>query len=225
MSGVTGVLLSYGGSGYVPPWTPTFTMTNVDNIVFSVATVPNFSALLAEVTYAGDVGFPSPSGTIGSDSYYVDPQTSPIIDYTNYDDVDWGSSTRMWEEALDIGSSRYPINGAVIFDNLVAEYPTQTIFSGYIVCKWSTSYGIPSPSTYTLNIAPYTGGVIERQAYASLVLINSGGVAGTSVNVNGDYQYYEVDGNGFIDYTQVNYIYHVATKTLYLEITTETKPS
>jgi hypothetical protein len=225
MSGVTGVLLSYGGdSPYIPPWAPDFTMTNVDTAFFAVNSVLSYSAMLGEISYQGTLS-PYPGGIIGTDNYYADPYTDPLIDFTNYYDVDWASACNLWGESWSAGSSQYPYNGSISFNNIVSEYPTQTLISGEVIFKWSTSYGIPSPSSYVLVVTPYTGGSVVRTAYSSGQLTNSGGVAGTPANISGDYYTYDFEGNLFLTYTKINYIYHKPTKTLYLQVVTETIPA
>lgn len=220
MSGVSAVLLSYGGNTIIPPGPIPieYTMTNVDSILLVVPTVPDSSALGAYISYAGSSS-PNPSAYVTITDLGVDPMTAPVISFTNYSDVDWGSNGFLWEEAWEVPTSSYPFNASIMFDNLVASYGTQTTFTGSVKFKWA-AYGVPSPSTFLAQITPYTGGAIERQAVNDPQLQNVGGTAGTPIQIQGNV--YETITD--LVYTRIDYTYTVSTKSLLLSIYEDTVP-
>lgn len=238
MSGVTGILLSYGADS-----TPiaTFTMTNVDIITFEVTANPTGKYTISDSNLVGNSpillnppsGVPyygEPSAVIEEQDDIVayplapDPDYSgvfPSPDYAFYDDIDWGSDYPIW---FAYGPSF--IRGQVMFDFFAAAtgWNTQTVFSG-TVAIYPYDWEFNAPDT-TVQVTPVNGGVVERSSYASEILVVPGGTAGTPyIYANTNYLFEDAFFNVYKYATFVDYIYVVATKTFFGTIRYETIPT
>lgn len=173
MSGVTGVLLSYGSSvGPLGP--PSLVFTNVDKFI-----------VLASSTYSHvgsvDEGFPFADGSMGAITPWNSSSTAgPTAPAGDPAAVDYGSTSYLWLGGMaQIYNGPPPSPGilGIDFQNFIDDNPgTTSIVVG--LGAW-----IPDPApgdgVYTLTFNPYTGGVLERPGYDENSLINVGGVAGT----------------------------------------------
>lgn len=226
MSGVTGVLLSYGPTsiGPFPGVDPAFTLINLDTVTASFSygcatlTQPNISDWFWFVDESAVGGlYIEKFGPIGDPPSSVpDPDAVDAVESCTLCKLKDGELSCSF---LPTDSANVPVG--INFANYFADNPSATDVA-FSVCAYLDGTGDPYDalgSYYTVTLTPYTGGVYQRDSYAGNDLTQVGGVSGSTVSYT---RYWDPDVEYQIpvppaQYDAAMYIWYIkATKTAYI---------
>lgn len=215
MSGVTGVLLSYGSAAYVPP-TPEggwdYVLLNVDTILVTATwdwdggtrLDPQLTGPFNTFSFVGSTtGYGGVSSTFNL--------TLPAnAGQGAYENVDWGSSATVWRSGNAVAYEGGP--AVSIFTG--ANFSNVALYANFVVDFPFTNYYYTGQDGCSIELKTYAGGVIQRSSLGAETLISAGGVLQNTLSISGAQT---SDINGVILYARLQAVYVKASKTLYLK--------
>lgn len=220
MSGVTGILLSYGSAvppPYVPP-TPSggwdFVLSDVDTAIVTASWDWDGGTQLDPQAVGPFASNGSQTYTSGYDQLFA-PNDRLVVPYNSqsgsYGSVSWGSNSRVWRAGNAIpleGGAAVSIDTGLNFTLWPLPY---TEF--YVQFPFNANH-YTGQDGCSIAIKPYSGGVIQRSAVDSETLISYGGTLGITANISGPQG---TDTGGVILYAWVQAVYVAASRKLYLK--------